>query len=586
MKRYGLALSLGILFIADGAHGYTFIYDIPAGGRSNPVGRTSGNVTFTLTFRRPSGVVGDPFLAVRNAFATWDAVSTANIAFTDGGQVFDDSVAQDGVNRVTFQSTTTINFPAGTFALTTIFRSGGSLVDADIAFNPTPPQPFSLDGRAATADIESIVLHEIGHFMGLDHCAILSSAMYPFMNIGNTFKRSLTTDDQIGMSIRYPAANFTATTGRVDPGVIADQNLSPIPGAHLVAVRNSDGVVIASAMADDENDGLHSLILLEGLPPDTYIFYVEPLDSPVTIANFDTNFPGRPFNQVPGLTTRFLDTNNIAPLTITPANAQRFAVVAGNNFLFVHHHVDQRQSMNLTQINSSVLPVYADRGTTTTLTLSGNSLDAAGTLLITGVGVTLSNTVINAGTITTTATVDATATLGPRSLMFTGRAGDGQHNTPLSGAFVVQGAVVAVTTTTTATSGGGGGGEAAATTTDGGDGGGKNQSNCCVATVLLGGRTSPGMTALYAFRNRLFRPSEAGLSVEKLYYAHCPPVARHVSRSFALKAVGRKLLYKTAVQPLQTGQAAFLPPEEFETRQADETNRVASATPPATEYLP
>ncbi|MBI2194219.1 MAG: matrixin family metalloprotease [Planctomycetes bacterium] len=559
MSKTGIALLLGLLAGPGTVSAYTFIYD---NGTRNPAGRTTGAVTFTLTFRRPAALIGDPFAAARSAFATWDALTTANITFTDGGQVADDSVGRDGVNKLTFNSTTNINFPQGAVALTTIFFTGGNIIEADIAFNPNPPQSLSVTGASGTADIESIALHEIGHFMGLDHSGLLSACMYPFGNIGNTFKRTLTLDDQIAMSVRYPAVNFSATTGGVVPELSLGDSGIPGRGAQAVALGATDGIVVASALGDDEiQDGVDAIPRLEGLPPGSYKLYFEAMDGPVDTNSFDTNFPGKPFS-LP--VTRFFDPAAIlADSGINdPAQAPNFVVQAGViSTNVVDNHVPTRSTLNITTLNGSVLPVYVLQGASTNLTLTGASFSTSGTLLITGSGVTLSNTTITTTQITTTATVASGATAGPRTILFIGQVNNIQQSSALSGGFVVQ-APAALATTTTVAAQSGSGGEAAPTTSSS-DGGGKNQSNCCVATVLLGDRTSPGMMTLYAFRNDWLRPSEAGFSVEKTYYGHVSPMARKLASSQALKALGRHILLQAAVQPLQTVQSSASPSQDL-----------------------
>ena len=60
----------------------------------------------------------------------------------------------------------------------------------------TPPQ----DGL--TGDFQSIILHEVGHAIGLDHSSFDSSVMFPSIGAGVT-KRDLTVDDQVGVSSLY-----------------------------------------------------------------------------------------------------------------------------------------------------------------------------------------------------------------------------------------------------------------------------------------------------------------------------------------------------------------------------------------------
>jgi peptidoglycan hydrolase-like protein with peptidoglycan-binding domain len=62
-----------------------------------------------------------------------------------------------------------------------------------------------VQGNLGTVDLESVVLHESGHSLGLDHSsvtAVNTPVMYPSVSPGST-RRGLTVDDSMGIGVRY-----------------------------------------------------------------------------------------------------------------------------------------------------------------------------------------------------------------------------------------------------------------------------------------------------------------------------------------------------------------------------------------------
>jgi hypothetical protein len=224
---------------------------------------------------------GSDFAAIRAAFQTWQSIPATNIQFTDTGTTPVSHVGFDGINLVTF---TDSSAPLGsaTIAATFLFYgsvpgSGGTTgygtEEADIAFNPG--LLFSTSGEPARYDIQNIATHEIGHFLGLDHAAMISSVMSPYFLPGQLDQRTLSYDDIAGVMEIYPK-NLPAT-GKIQ-GTIASAT-GPIFGANVVAV-DSTGTSIVSTLS--QPDGTYTLRFV---PPGTYRVYAEPLDNPVTAAN-------------------------------------------------------------------------------------------------------------------------------------------------------------------------------------------------------------------------------------------------------------------------------------------------------------
>src|SRR5207247_5378194 len=87
----------------------------------------------------------------------------------------------NGMNVVTLTDTSA---PLGSSTIAATFsffrtENGQTMFDeADIAFNPAID--FSTSGETNKFDIQSVLTHEIGHLLGLDHSALVSSVMVPF----------------------------------------------------------------------------------------------------------------------------------------------------------------------------------------------------------------------------------------------------------------------------------------------------------------------------------------------------------------------------------------------------------------------
>jgi MYXO-CTERM domain-containing protein len=166
-----------------------------------------------------------------------------------GGSVPDISVP-DGKNSIVFE-TTTFDGPSDGFAYTAVSKGpDGRIVEADIAINAVPGIGFewaNLDpgapsgGHLPLVDLQTVMTHEFGHFLGLAHtCTTTSSGagddqndapisdtdylgqpipscddtgvpqfaavMWAYIDDGSSAKRVLSTDDARGVCAIYPSA--------------------------------------------------------------------------------------------------------------------------------------------------------------------------------------------------------------------------------------------------------------------------------------------------------------------------------------------------------------------------------------------
>jgi len=172
------------------------------------------------------GTVNLPFDDVRGviekAFLTWSGLAcktgAASIAFSETPQVACHAVEYNpsGMNAdvILFQDTkwphpdvsdalakTTVSFDVNT----------GAILDADVEVN-SAYNDLTLDDGTVVYDLQSILTHEIGHFIGLDHSLVVGATMNASYDEG-TLRRTLAADDVAGACQAYPPDR----AGRCDP---------------------------------------------------------------------------------------------------------------------------------------------------------------------------------------------------------------------------------------------------------------------------------------------------------------------------------------------------------------------------------
>lgn len=207
----------------------------------------------------PSGVID-------RAFNDWTTVDDARITFQSAGIVSGARPGKDGRNTVTYVDDL---FKDQNFlALTTNwYDDWGHISEADIQIDPSVvPGGYNL---------QLLVEHEVGHLLGLDHSAVLSSVMYPFVGRGGV--ASLDSDDRVGIANLYPNADPMLSGATMTGRVMGDNG--GIYAAQVVAL-NDNGEPVASALTDQQG-----AFEIQGVPAGTYRLYAEPLDGPVDVRN-------------------------------------------------------------------------------------------------------------------------------------------------------------------------------------------------------------------------------------------------------------------------------------------------------------
>jgi hypothetical protein len=363
----------------------------------------------------PGSTNASEFVAVQKAFDTWQNITTSTMAFTYQGTTDVASAANDGTNLISFRDND-YPFSSGTIAVTISTTSAQSILDADIVFNPA--LSFSTSGKDDAFDIQSIATHEIGHFLGLDHTAIVSATMNPTGTKGAFHPRFLKSDDIIGASSLYPTASFTNTTGGFS-GRVTNSG-SNVFGAHVV-VLDSQGSPIVSTLS--QLDGTYQIV---GLPVGNYSVYAEPLNGPVTEADFSGQYDSRVNTN---FTTTFLGN------TLDFSSRQTVNAAAGSTLPNLNIAVlpAPASALNLT---SPGLGVYAPQGVSGSFPAKGDGLSAGINFYTTGSGVSVDGaTFPSSGNATVMVTISPSAPLGLRNLF--AQSSDGLS--ALTGGFIITG---------------------------------------------------------------------------------------------------------------------------------------------------
>jgi hypothetical protein len=244
-------------------------------------------IRYYVTNRDVPGVTAPQLRAATDsAFAAWSGVSNVEIGAQFGGFVSNNPLDDDGTSVVGFLSRPDLERVLG-MAFFEYDLTTGVIHSSDVFLNSMFPWSVAGGGEAGRYDVQSVMTHELGHFLGLGHSLIgetetdstggrlvlgKRAVMFPIAYPrGNIEDRTLEADDIAGISDVYatPEANrnLGAISGRVTLNGLG------LFGAHVTAFNPSTGALSAAYALDNQGR-----FVIGGLPPGTYIVRAEPLD--------------------------------------------------------------------------------------------------------------------------------------------------------------------------------------------------------------------------------------------------------------------------------------------------------------------
>jgi hypothetical protein len=233
--------------------------------------------------------------------------------------------SSDGLNSICFDQADSA-FTPGVLAFTRVITTDrlgvqvgsspvstqvGQILDADIYFNPngsntTYATPQALATTSTAYDLESLLTHELGHFLGFSHSAVWSAIMFPFAPAPGTFSGARPTaqqpdaplgdDDRTGLRVLYPdpadSLHLGSIQGRILPANPLALPASPpgvtgVFGAQVVAVDAASGAVTGATLGGwsctapgpTQFDGTYEIDALA--VGHSYTVYAEPLNGAV-----------------------------------------------------------------------------------------------------------------------------------------------------------------------------------------------------------------------------------------------------------------------------------------------------------------
>src|ERR1700722_1330375 len=239
-------------------------------GAWSGVAGTTFNLTANPGLLAPLARVGAQNSCSNDAENNVDGLNT--ICFNQSSSGFTTGV-------LAFTRTITANAPGITIGPTGPSLFAGQILDSDTLFRNDGQATYATPAALATPhgqgayDLESLLTHELGHWIGLDHSAVIRAIMFPFAPPPGQFIGTrptaqtpdgpLADDDRTGERFLYPdptdPVNVGSIHGRIlpaNPFALATFPASSpgsfvtgMVGAHVVAVDATTGAVIAGALA-------------------------------------------------------------------------------------------------------------------------------------------------------------------------------------------------------------------------------------------------------------------------------------------------------------------------------------------------
>lgn len=269
-------------------------------------------IRYSITSRDVPGVTAAQLQTVAaQSLATW--ANAGHVVLSSQFQGFTnlDPIDGDGQTVIGFQAHPELDRVLGetTFVNST---TTGEIIESDIFLNSIASWSVAAGGQSGRYDVQSVLTHELGHFLGLGHSALgetelrsggrnvlgKRAVMFPIAYAsGSTVDRNLQADDVAGITDIYGDSTASSQLGAIQ-GRVTLNNVG-VFGAHVTASNPATGETVAGYTLTDRGE-----FVISALKPGQYIVRVEPLDDidldsvfdpdQVININFQVTFYGKP----------------------------------------------------------------------------------------------------------------------------------------------------------------------------------------------------------------------------------------------------------------------------------------------------
>lgn len=227
---------------------------------------------------------------VNSIFSTWSNVPTTSLQFQNDGPLLSSGDFTDGdvntlpeldsvLNACDFGNESPIIFDGNGGMLHSLglppdiigfagpcdFGIGGTIISSFVFMNGDFQDGLTTNEELTAAQFDEAMIHEVGHFLGLDHSQInvtsLSSPtdqctaddraglpiMFPFAHCQARTTGgfpALSTDDAAWISYLYPNANFSSTYGFIEGHIYFADGLTQVQGVNVIARAVDDPATV------------------------------------------------------------------------------------------------------------------------------------------------------------------------------------------------------------------------------------------------------------------------------------------------------------------------------------------------------
>ncbi|HET7695872.1 MAG TPA: matrixin family metalloprotease [Vicinamibacterales bacterium] len=279
-----IAVALAVAAFSTDALAYLKL-GVRQGGRLITLKFNTLPVRYFVTNRDVPGVTAAQLRdAAGRAFAAWAAVPNVRLSSEFVGFTGAAPLTGDSANVLGFTARPDLDRVLGSTSFT-VDSVSGEIVESDIFFNSLFAWSAASGGEPGRQDIESIVLHEVGHMLGLGHSMLgeteligtgrrvisAEAVMFPIAFSAGVVNRAPRADDMAGIADIYGTDVFRTSAGSIAGRVT--KNGTGVLGAHVVAFSPATGKLVGGFSLSQDGS-----FVIGALEAGTYVLRAEPLD--------------------------------------------------------------------------------------------------------------------------------------------------------------------------------------------------------------------------------------------------------------------------------------------------------------------